>query len=138
MAQRKTKAIVVTSPKEQTPRAPGPALLPLPLKHKYHILTHNMHTPIHFLKQVTKVSSVKNSKALFTLKRSLVLYSISLILLLFILNMDCVHNNFIAHSLKSSSCLSLTVGFKMFHIKRIGRLTVYICTKHQILSPIIH
>jgi len=36
VAQRKTKAIVVTSPKEQTPRAPGPALLPLPLKRKCH------------------------------------------------------------------------------------------------------
>jgi len=36
VAQRKTKAIVVASPKEQTPRAPGPALLPLPLKHKCH------------------------------------------------------------------------------------------------------
>ena len=133
MAQRKTKAIVVTSPKEQTPRAPGPALLPLSLKHKYHILTHNMHTPIHFLKQVTRVSSVKNSKPPFTLQRSLVLQPMSLILLLFILNMDCVHNNFIAHSLKSSLCLSLTVRFKMFHIKCIGRLTVHICTKHQFL-----
>lgn len=83
MAQSKTKAIFVTSPKEQTPRAPGPALLPLPLKHKNHILTNDMHYTDTFLKQVTRVSSVKNSKPAFTLQSSLVLQSISLILLLF-------------------------------------------------------
>ena len=49
MAQRKTKAIVVASPKEQTPRAPGPALLPLPLQHKYHYFnTQNIHIDTFF------------------------------------------------------------------------------------------
>jgi len=72
VAQRKTKAIVVTSPKEQTSRAPGPDQLPLPLQHKYCILTHNIHTLTHFLKQVTRLSHMKKSKPPFTLQRSLV------------------------------------------------------------------
>jgi hypothetical protein len=35
VAERKTKAIAVASPKEQTPRASGPTLLSFPLKHKH-------------------------------------------------------------------------------------------------------
>lgn len=35
MAQCKTKAIVIESPKKQTSGTSGPTLLPLPLKNKY-------------------------------------------------------------------------------------------------------
>ena len=106
MAQRKTKAIVVASPKEQTPRAPGPALLPIPLKHKYHYFNkQSAYTDTFFFKQVTRRNSVKNKKPAFRMHRFLVLQSISPTLLLFILNIDGVHTNFIKHSLKSPPCL---------------------------------